>query len=163
MALGDWLGSGGSGNFGDSGGGFDWGGTVSSIFDGSTSDGIDYGSLVSDYSDSSSSGGWMKALGGLFGGGSSGGQGGGNIWESVLAGAGTAAGAMLDEKTAKEMGKQQRQTLDFTASLKDFYEQKNKVRKRAALDTYGQFSTMDRWAPGAVAAPPIDSPARPGI
>ncbi|HEY9814707.1 MAG TPA: hypothetical protein V6D20_02720, partial [Candidatus Obscuribacterales bacterium] len=89
--------------------------------------------------------------------------GGSNIWESILAGVGTAAGGIMDEKTAKEVAKQGRQTLDFAASLKDFYDQKDKVRKRAALDTYGQFSTMDRWAPNAVAAPPIEQPARPGV
>lgn len=96
-------------------------------------------------------------------GGATASGGGSNIWESVLSGVGTAAGGIMDEKTAKEVAKQGRQTLDFAASLKDYYDQKDKVRKRAALDTYGQFSTMDRWAPNAVAAPPIEQPARPGV
>lgn len=122
-----------------------------------TASGTDWGALA---------GTAVKAYNSYSGGsGSSGGSssGGGNIWESVLSGVGTAAGGYMDEKTAKEAGKQGRVTIDFAASLKDFYDQKDKVRKRAALDTYGQFSTMDRWAPNAVAAPPIEQPARPGV
>lgn len=146
MALGDNLFSGGSGNFGD-GGGFDWGSL--------------WGDLSKGVNDSGSSGGgWLSTLGNLFGGG--GDSGGGNIYSSLLGGLSGAAEGIISKEAVEEQGKQSRKTLDFQASLADFYKQKDKVRKRAALDTYGQFSTMNRWAPGAQAAPPIDQPAKPG-
>lgn len=109
-------------------------------------------------------GGWLSNVGGwiskAFGG--DGGNSSGNIYEGILSGLGGAADALISKEAVEEQGKQSRKSLDFKYALEDFYNQKNKVRKRAALDTYGQFSTMNRWAPNAVAAPGIDQPAKPG-
>lgn len=133
----------------------------------SSNDDFDWWGAIGGNSDSGD-GGWLSTLGGwaskFFGGGSggSGGGGGGNIYEGILAGLGGAADALISKEAVEEQGKQQRKTLDFKAALEDYYNQRNKVRKRAALDTYGQFSTMSRWAPTAQAAPPIDQPAKPG-
>lgn len=117
------------------------------------------GSLLKDLTKA----GGSSLLGGLtnlLGGGSSGS--GGNIYGSLLGGLSGAADALISKEAVEEQGKQSRKTLDFQAALEDYYNQKNKVRKRAALDTYGQFSTMNRWAPGAQSAPSIDQPSKPG-
>lgn len=97
---------------------------------------------------------------GLFGGGDQE-AGASNVFGAMLGGLGTAAGAMLDEKTAKELGTQQRKNLEFKSQLDDFYGQKEKARKRVALDTYGQFSLIGRYAPGAVNTPPVEVPTKP--
>lgn len=111
---------------------------------------------------SSSSGGgtgFWAGLGNLLGGGSSGE---GNIFGKMLAGGlGSMAEGLISEKAVKEAGKQARQNYSFQAELADFYNQKDKARKRAALDTYGQFSLMDRWAPGAQSTPQVDLPNKP--
>lgn len=131
--------------------GFDWGSALSSTFGGGggkASSGIDWGGMVSK----------------LFGGSNSGSSGtGSNIFGAMLGGLGGAAEAYLGKDAMSEQGKQQRRTLDFSASLEDYYKQKDKVRKRTALDTYGQFSLMDRWAPNARPPAAIDMPARPGV
>lgn len=138
-------------------------GAGSSIVQGGSSSGFDWGGLAKDFlssgSSSSSWGSWASKF--LGGSGSSSGSN-SNIYSGILAGLGGAASAYMDQKAVEEQGKQQRKTVDFSAALEDYYNQKNKVRKRAALDTYGQFSTMSRWAPGAQAAPPIDMPNKPG-
>ena len=164
--VGSWFG-------GDSGGGStDW---WSSIGDGwlggdnsGGSDGFgwtDYAQdIYDDYTSGDDSGvNWGGMFNSLFGGGSGGNDsGGGNIWAKMLAGGvGGAAQSLIDEKTVREQGKQQRQTYSFQAELADFYNQKDKARKRAALDTYGQFSLMDRWAPNTVSTPSIDVPTKP--
>lgn len=115
-----------------------------------------------------------SAIGGLFGGGSSGGGSstGSNIFASMLGGLGGMADAKMQQARTREehgfnmeeLGKQgleQRRSIGYTADMEDYYKQKNKVRKRAALDTYGQFSLLDRYAPGMTAAAPIDAPNRP--
>lgn len=115
------------------------------------------------FSDGSSGSTWGKIWdwgSGLLGGGGSGGS--GNIYEGILGGLGGAADALISKEAVEEQGKQHRKTTDFTASLEDYYKQKDKVRKRGALDTYGQFSTVDRWAPNAQPARPIDMPSKPG-
>lgn len=93
--------------------------------------------------------------------GSSGGS--GNIWgdiiKGVIGGIGAAGAAnsasKADDKDAKQnlealgvAGLQQRKTSAFEAELLDYYKQQDNQRKRVALDTYGQFSTMNRVAPG---------------
>lgn len=89
-----------------------------------------------------------------------------NIWGALLSGLGGAAEGYLSAKDAKEAlearGKEDRKTIDFEYGLKDYYTQKDKVRKRAALDTYGQFSLTDRFAPGMKPAAPVELPAKPG-
>lgn len=87
----------------------------------------------------------------FLGGGSSGI--GGNIFEGLLAGLGGAADALISKEAVEEQGKQSRKTLDFEYALKDYYENKDRVRKRASLDSYGQFSSLDRWAPTYKAPP----------
>jgi hypothetical protein len=153
-----------SGGYGDLGGYTDIFGGGSSGFDWGDALGAAFGSGGGGGSSGSN---WLSALGGLFGGGDSGGGGGGgDIFSALLGGLGGAAGAYLDKDTikagAEEQGKQQRKTLDFTASLEDYYKQLDKRRKRTALDTYGQFSLLDRWAPDYTAAQPVEVPARPG-
>ena len=108
-----------------------------------------------------------SALGGLFGssGGNNSGGNNSNIWGSILSGLGGAAQGYLSGKDLKEgiseRGKQDRKTIDFEYALKDFYDQKNKARKRVALDTYGQFSLTDKFAPGMGNATPVDVPNKP--
>lgn len=120
---------------------------------------------------SSSGGGFWgnlgSAIGGLFSssGGSSSGGNNSNIWGSLLSGLGGAAQGYLSGKDLKEAnesrGKEDRKTIDFEYALKDFYDQKNKARKRVALDTYGQFSLTDKFAPGMGNAKPVDVPTKP--
>ena len=65
-------------------------------------------------------------------------------------------------KKAQTEGLEQRKTSLFEQELLDYSKQQDKVRKRAALDTYGQFSQIDRWAPTYVAKnPAIQAPAKP--
>lgn len=108
----------------------------------------------------------MSWLTSLFGG-SGGSTTGTSIWGAVLGGLSGAAQSYLTGKDAdkaiREQGKESRRTLDFTAQLEDHYSQLDKARKRRALDTYGQFSLMDRYAPNYTAAPPLDQPARPKV
>ena len=123
---------------------FDWGSALSSIFSGG-----------SGSSSSSSS----SFLSNLFGG--SGSSTSSDIFKAILGGIGGYAGAVMDEKAVKQAGEQQRKTVSFQAQLADYYNQKDKVRKRAALDTYGQFSLLDRYAPNRTPAPSIDMPTMP--
>lgn len=134
-------------------------GAVTGAFTGGSSAGFNWGGLAS--AAGSSGGGWLSALGGLFGGGSGGGS--SSLFQGLLGGLGAAAQGYMDEKAVKEAGKQQRQTIGYTAELEDFYKQKDKGRKRAALDTYGQFSLMSRYAPTANRMVPLDQPAKPGL
>lgn len=104
--------------------------------------------------------GFWKGLSSLFGGGGDGDS--GNIFGKMLAGGlGSMAEGLISEKAVKEAGKQARQNYSFQAELADFYSQKDKARKRAALDTYGQFSLLDRWAPGTQSTPQVDLPNKP--
>lgn len=118
------------------------------------------GNFLKNLTKSGGGGGLLSGIGSLFSGGGGAGSG-GNIYGSLLGGLSGAADALISKEAVEEQGKQSRKTLSFQASLEDYYQQKNKVRKRAALDTYGQFSTMNRWAPGAQAAPSIDQPSKP--
>ena len=126
-----------------------------------------------------SSGGWASAIGDIFGssGSDSGGWGSffgnllegftgdgsdGNIWGQILAGGINGfASAKLGEKEIKAMGQEQRKTSAFEAELLDYYKQKDKGRKRAALDTYGQFSTIKNWAPNYTPSPAVQVPTKP--
>jgi hypothetical protein len=134
---------------------------------GSGSSGSGWMSGLADAFSGGGGGGWASAIGSLFGGGDKGNGGSSNIWGSILSGLGGAAEGYLSGKDAKEAletrGKEDRKTIDFEYGLKDYYTQKDKVRKRAALDTYGQFSLTDRFAPGMVAAPPVQQPPKPGV
>lgn len=158
---------GGSGYSGGSWSADDWVSSnwMSSVFGGNTSS-------------SSSSWDWLNELGGLFGGSkdssSSSSSGWGNIFSAMLGGVGGSADAKMAEgmvnkkgewdiRNTQEQGRQQRMTLDFTEQLEDYNKQKDKYRKRAALDTYGQFSLTDRYAPGGVAAPAVSVPTRPTV
>lgn len=123
-------------------------------------------------------GGLASGIGSLFGGSSNSGGGGGssggwgNIFSSMLGGLGGMADAKMGQAQTREQhdfniasiqkqSEEQRRNIGFAADMEDFYNQKNKVRKRAALDTYGQFSLLDRYAPNMQAAPPIDPGVRP--
>lgn len=110
-----------------------------------------------------------SALGGLFSSGGNSNNSGSNsgIWGALLSGLGGAASGYLSGKDLKEgiseRGKEDRKTIDFEYALKDFYDQKNKARKRVALDTYGQFSLTDKFAPGMGNASPVDVPNKPNV
>lgn len=136
-----------------SGDGLDW----SSMFGGGDG-GVDLGSG----GDSSSS--WVKGLTSIFGGG---GGSGSNIFGSLLSGLAGGASAALSGKDLKEgiqlKGKEDRKSLDFEAALKDYYTQEDKRRKRVALDTYGQFSMMDRIKKNYQDTPPVQVPTKPGV
>lgn len=122
--------------------------------------GVNWTQLAGDLGKSSGFWGTLGSWTSKFLGGGSNSS--GNIYEGILSGLGGAADALISKEAVEEQGKQSRKTLDFKYALEDFYAQKDKVRKRAALDTYGQFSTMNRWAPNATAAPAIDQPNKPG-
>lgn len=155
--FGDWFGS----DFslgGDTGGGgsFNWGGSVSDWLSN------DYGFGGQDSGGDSSSGGfnWGSLLGGSgSGGGSS------NIFGALLSGLASGAGSWLDSKNAekamKQKGVQDRKTLAFGADLEDYYKQKDKARKRVALDTYGQFSQLSKYAPNYTNTPAVEVPTKP--
>lgn len=112
-------------------------------------------------------GGWGSffgnVLGGLFGGGDSS-QGGGNIWGQMLAGGLNGyAQAGLSEEMLKIKGKEDRMSTAFEAQLIDHYKQRDKVRKRQALDTYGQFSTIKSFAPNYQDTPAPELPPQPQV
>lgn len=163
----DWnFGDGGGGGWWNSdwlgGGDGDWSDLVDWTFGGDDNGfNFDWGSL-SGTGGGSSGGGWLSTIGNLFGGGSGSGQGGGNIWGSLLSGLNGAASAYMSdralEKGAAETGKQQRLTLGYKAELDDYYGQLDKQRKRIALDTYGQFSLLDR---NKGIAPAVQVPNKP--
>lgn len=171
-----WSGFGDSGILDSGGGGSDvWGLDWGNLFgDG----GLDFGG--GGGGGSSSGGGILSSL---FGGGS-----GSGIFGSLLSGLGAGAAAALSGKDLKESiglkGEQDRLTLadqnkyskeqialqalegrhgiDFEAALKDYYGQQDKRRKRIALDTYGQFSTINKIKPGYVNTPFPETPSKPG-
>lgn len=155
---GDFWSSFGDGGVLDSGGGGSW----TDYLGGDWGDGS--GSFLDFGGDSggSSGGGILKTIEGLFGGGQ-GGSSGSSIFGGLLSGLGAGASAALsgkdlkdsiklkgeqDRLTLAQAGLQDRQAVDFEASLKDYYTQQDKRRKRIALDTYGQFSTIDKIKPG---------------
>ena len=166
MGVFDWVG-------GDSG--WDWGSGISGTDFGSgwtdygSGDGLDWTSMFSGGGDfgggdsgGSASTSWISSL---FGGSGSGSGSGSNIFGSLLSGLAGGASASLQGKDLKEgiqlKGKEDRKSLDFEASLKDYYSQEDKRRKRVALDTYGQFSMMDRIKPGYKDTPPVQVPTKP--
>jgi hypothetical protein len=145
----------------DSGGGssFDWGSVFGSLSDGGYGGG-------SDTSSGSSSSGLWGTVASWFGGGSGGGSGSSVNWgQAILSGLGSAADAYATKantkEAAEEAGKQQRKTGAFAADLQDYYGQLGKQRKRTALDTYGQFSLTNRFAPNMTAQAPLDMVAKP--
>lgn len=140
------------------GSGFDWGSTVSDIFGGGGG-GVDYGSLLGTVAGTSSSGGssgsWWKSL--LGSGGNGGDAGGssssvyGDLFKGILSGVGASAAAKGDLAMAKEVtqikGLEDRKTTAFEAELLDYYKQRDNSRKFKALDQYGQFSRVSKFAP----------------
>lgn len=83
----------------------------------------------------------------------------GDVIKGVIGGIGAAGAASSaskqDDKDARQgleaidrSGLQQRKSSAFEAELLDYYKQLDNQRKRVALDTYGQFNTMSRVAPG---------------
>lgn len=89
-----------------------------------------------------------------------------DIFKALLGGIGGSADAKLAAEMykvkAQSEGEEQRKSSLFEYQLKDYYTQQDKVRKRAALDTYGQFSQISKWAPNYVPNnPTITTPALP--
>lgn len=137
------------------------------------SSGSNWGSLFSGSSGGGFWSGIASGIGSLFGGGSSGGgSSGGNMWGNIFQGilgglGGMASGGdgemSLSDRVhmVKEQSHEQRRNIGFTADMEDYYKQKNKLRQRAALDTYGQFSLLKRYAPTYKDTPAIDPGVRP--
>lgn len=156
--------------------GFGLGSYPSGAFSSLGSSGSSWGSL---FSGGSSGGGFwsgvVSGLGSLFGGGSGGGgsSGGSNMWgnifQGILGGLGGMASGGGDEGLTveqrigliKEQSHEQRRNIGFAADMEDFTKQRNKIRQRAALDTYGQFSLLGRYAPNYKDTPAIDPGVRP--
>lgn len=92
--------------------------------------------------------------------GGSSGSSSGNIWGSLLGGLSGAAGAVLSAKDARDMlelkSKDDRLAMAFEAELVDYYKQRDKQRKRSALDVYSQYGYGPK-------APAIDVPAKPTV
>jgi len=113
---------------------------------------------------------WLSSIGsfvgGLFSSNSGSGSAGSDIFKARLGGIGGSADAKLTAemyvKKAQTEGLEQRKSSLFEQELLDYAKQQDKVRKRAALDTYGQFSQISRWAPNYVSKnPAIQTPAKP--
>lgn len=113
---------------------------------------------------------WLSSIGsfvgGLFSSNSGSGSAGSDIFKALLGGIGGSADAKLTAemyvKKAQTEGLEQRKSSLFEQELLDYAKQQDKVRKRAALDTYGQFSQISRWAPNYVSKnPAIQTPAKP--
>ena len=157
------------GNFGDWGSdSFDWGSVWGDIAGDVGDSGFDWTDLVGggDSGGGSSWGSWANTIGNLFGGGDSGGGSGwSNIFGAMLGGLAGGADAKLGLEMVREKarleGAEERRSLGFAADLEDYFKQQDKARKRTAIDTYGQFSLMDRWAPNAQPAPAVQVPTKP--
>lgn len=113
---------------------------------------------------------WLSSIGsfvgGLFSSKSGSSSVGSDIFKALLGGIGGSADAKLTAemyvKKAQAEGLEQRKSSLFEQELLDYAKQQDKVRKRAALDTYGQFSQISRWAPNYVSKnPAIQTPAKP--
>lgn len=113
---------------------------------------------------------WLSSIGsfvgGLFSSKSGSSSMGSDIFKALLGGIGGSADAKLTAemyvKKAQTEGLEQRKSSLFEQELLDYAKQQDKVRKRAALDTYGQFSQISRWAPNYVSKnPAIQTPAKP--
>ena len=117
-----------------------------------------WGSLASGVGSYFSSGsGWKDLLGGVMGGLSQSAQ-----WSQDEKNA--AAAALAAQALEGTRGLENRRTSLFEAQLKDYLEQKEKHDKRQmAIDTYGQFSVLDRRSPGYVPPPRQQAPALPRI
>jgi len=166
--MGSWLGSaantaaGNTGNYGGGGGGFDWGsvlGIANNVL-GSSGGGGGTAAPTSGGTD------WSQTISNLFGGG--GGSGStlvGDLFKGILSGVGASAAAKGDLAMAKEVtslkGLEDRKTTAFEAELLDFYKQRDNVRKFKALDQYGQFSRVSKFAPNY--QPTYTGPVDPGL
>lgn len=96
----------------------------------------------------------------------------GSGWSDLLGGvvsglAGSAAANRQDDRAAQDntwaialqalRGEQDLQRTAFERELEDFYERSDTQRDKVALDTFGQFSVMNRRSPGY--KPPAATPA----
>lgn len=169
--FGDWFGSGFSlGSDYSGGSGFDWGSVLGNLGDGFGSGGSSgfWDSLGGSLGGSGGSSGGSSLggiLGSLLGGSGGSGSGLGNIFGAILGGLGGMAEAKLSGKDAiavvKQKGTEDRKSMDFEAALKDYYTQENKRRQRVALDSYGQFSLMNRINPNYQNTPAVYVPTKP--
>lgn len=106
----------------------------------------------------------MSWLSSLFGGGSSGGSSGINWGDAIIAGIGAYSSSRSSDKNNKNNSKlnkelvglqgiEARKTTEFERALDYYYQQKDKLVKREALDTYGAFSRLSDYAPAGFALP----------
>ncbi|WQZ00971.1 hypothetical protein [Stenotrophomonas phage StenR_269] len=111
---------------------------------------------------------WASNISDAYSSSSSSSSGNGNIWGAVISGIGSAASGYMQGKNKEDTEKliglkgiEDRRNLDFAARLEDFNKQQEKQRKRASLNSYGQFNLMGDIMP--TTTPAIDVPARPTI
>lgn len=130
---------------------------------------------ASAVSSSGSGGGFWSGVAGLFSGGGGGSSSGmwGNIFQGLLGGLGSMAsggggggggnGLSAEQQVGMiwHQGEEVRKNAGYAAQLADYAQQKDKVRRRAALDNYGQFSLLKRYAPNYQQPAPVDLPPKP--
>lgn len=102
----------------------------------------------------------------------------GSGWSDLLGGvvsglAGSAAANREDDQLAQNnewaialqalRGEQDIRRTAFERELEDYYDQRDKYRDRVALDTYGQFSVMNRRSPGYKPGPAPVAPTKPRL
>ena len=113
---------------------------------------------------------WDTAASWYDSGSSSGGD--SNIWGAIISGIGSAAGGYMSGQAAKGQsedneklvglrGLEERKSLAFAAQLEDLYKQKEKSRKRLALNSYGQYNLLGNIMP--TSSPPVEVPATPTV
>lgn len=102
------------------------------------------------------------------------GKGWGDLLGGVMSGlAGSAAANREDDKNEQSnewavalqalRGQQALQETAFSKELEDFYKQRDVQRDKVALDTFGQFSVLNRMSPGYKAPAPTPAPVKPSV
>lgn len=111
---------------------------------------------------------WASNISDAYSSSSSSSSGNGNIWGAVISGIGSAASGYMQGKNKEDTEKliglkgiEDRRNLDFAAKLEEYNKQKDKQRKRASLNSYGQYNLMGDIMP--TTTPEVDVPARPTI
>lgn len=102
----------------------------------------------------------------------------GSGWSDLLGGvmsglAGSAAANREDKNNEQShewaialqalRGQQDLQRLAFEDQLKDYAEQRDIHRNKVALDTFGQFSVLNRMSPGYKPPAPTPAPVKPSL
>lgn len=118
--------------------------------------------------------GWWDAISTGVGDYFSDGSGWSDLLGGVMSGLGGMAAANSAEDAAEQghewalaiealRGNENRRTSLFEAQLADYVKQKDNFNKRVALDTYGQFSVLNRRSPGYVPPAAPVAPTAPSL